>query len=470
MRCPALKLHLLCLGELAEEAMSAKTYADALRILSSLPVVSSNYFILAGADQGAIVTRFGNTSSADVWSLNSSSELSDGQPPWLRVQTNADHWVPYGDTYATHRRQHLLDMLTSGETPASKEHFKEAYFVSNALPGSQNRTTPEDTGAILRPTTIATIFLNPSSSETDLSEWYVWNETPKILPPREAERLWVYTTRTSINTSAIKGKAGEIYRVCHHIGRKDLEDVPADDETLVQEHGCKLFSAQAGEISFIPEEWVEGLDCRQMGSQPELGFFCVQVGYVHFESLKTSFQLAASFSKLFCSLSVATSHTRKTTMRFLFIVAFLVSQPMAFPEKAMVLMQSRLRGSKTTEVSIEDEDHQVVQPSMQVEAIPKLRFSDDDESCTTEGPNLNMDISRILLILAALSLAGAVRHRTSLADEAPTPEAMAACAKVKKVDCKHFKAKRHQVPPGYRCAWMKLCTLVQVAEVAAVWG
>mgnify|MGYP002803389442 FL=1 len=70
-----------------------------------------------------------------------------------------------------------------------------------------------------------------------------------------------YTTRTSINTSAIKGKAGEIYRVCHHIGRKDLEDVPADDETLVQEHGCKLFSAQAGEISFIPEEWVEGLDC-----------------------------------------------------------------------------------------------------------------------------------------------------------------------------------------------------------------
>ena len=34
----------------------------------------------------------------------------------------------------------------------------------------------------------------------------------------------------------------------------------------------------------------------------------------------------------------------------------------------------------------------------------------------------------------ALSLAGAVRHRTSLADEAPTPEAMAACAKVKKAE------------------------------------
>lgn len=50
VRCSAPKLHLR--GELAEEAMSARTYADALRILSSLPVVSSNYFILAGADQG----------------------------------------------------------------------------------------------------------------------------------------------------------------------------------------------------------------------------------------------------------------------------------------------------------------------------------------------------------------------------------------------------------------------------------
>jgi len=69
-----------------------------------------------------------------------------------------------------------------------------------------------------------------------------------------------YTTRTAINTSAMKGKTGEIYRICHHIGRKDLIDVPEEDASLVQEHGLKLFSAQAGEISHIGEEWMEGLD------------------------------------------------------------------------------------------------------------------------------------------------------------------------------------------------------------------
>ena len=41
-------------GEIAQEAMAAKSYDEALQILSSAPVVSSNYFILAGVDgQGA---------------------------------------------------------------------------------------------------------------------------------------------------------------------------------------------------------------------------------------------------------------------------------------------------------------------------------------------------------------------------------------------------------------------------------
>lgn len=70
-------------------------------------------------------------------------------------------------------------------------------------------------------------------------------------------------------------------------------------------------------------------------------------------------------------------------MRFLFIVAFLDSQLMAFAVEATVLMQSRLRGSKT---SISDEDPPVgTQSSVEVDALPALRFSDDDESCTTEG-------------------------------------------------------------------------------------
>jgi len=171
------------LGEIAEEAMAAKSYDEALQILSLAPVVSSNYFILAGVDgQGAVITRFGNSSSADVWSLDSSKVTSDGQPPWLRVQTNVDHWVPFGETYATHRRQHLVNMLTSSSGVPSKDQFLQAYFVSNALEGSENRTQPEDTGAILRPTTIATIILNPSE-QPDMRDWYIWNESAKILPP-----------------------------------------------------------------------------------------------------------------------------------------------------------------------------------------------------------------------------------------------------------------------------------------------
>lgn len=70
-------------------------------------------------------------------------------------------------------------------------------------------------------------------------------------------------------------------------------------------------------------------------------------------------------------------------MRFLFIVAFLDSQLMAFAVEATVLMQSRLRGSKT---SISDEDAPTAgTQSVEVDALPALRFSDDDESCTTEG-------------------------------------------------------------------------------------
>ncbi|CAJ1379890.1 unnamed protein product [Effrenium voratum] len=170
------------LGEIAEKAMGASSYEEALQILVSLPALSSNYFILAGAaGQGAIVTRFGNSSSADVWSLNSSKDLSDGQPSWLRVQTNIDHWVGFGKSYSTHRRQHMLDLMRT----ASRAQFEAAYFTSQALPGSETRTSPEDTGAILRPSTIATVFMDPNAEDVDLAQWHVWNATPRILPPKE---------------------------------------------------------------------------------------------------------------------------------------------------------------------------------------------------------------------------------------------------------------------------------------------
>ena len=85
-------------------------------------------------------------------------------------------------------------MLTSSSGIPSKDQFLQAFFVSNALEGSEYRTQPEDTGAILRPTTIATILLNPSE-QPDMRNWYIWNESAKILPPvRSSEQIasvWV---------------------------------------------------------------------------------------------------------------------------------------------------------------------------------------------------------------------------------------------------------------------------------------
>eukprot|EP00440_Ansanella_granifera_P070670 gb/GFBE01076691.1/.p1 GENE.gb/GFBE01076691.1/~~gb/GFBE01076691.1/.p1 ORF type:complete len:450 (+),score=74.84 gb/GFBE01076691.1/:1-1350(+) len=180
----------LLLGELAERAMGAESYEQALAILASSPSVSSNYFILAGAQgQGAIVTRFGNESAADVWSLGSAAEdWSDGQPPWLRVQTNVDHWVPMSSgAYATHRRQHAIDLLSkTGQHALSKETLLSVYLTTTASEGSENRTTPEDTGVILRPSTIATLVMDPSAPfqrDLDPEYWRIWSKTPTIAPP-----------------------------------------------------------------------------------------------------------------------------------------------------------------------------------------------------------------------------------------------------------------------------------------------
>jgi len=179
----------LLLGELGEQAMQAKSYGEALAILASRPSVSSNYFILAGIQgQGAVVTRYGNISSADVWGLDSSPDLSDGQPPWLRVQTNVDHWVPFASgAYATHRRQNAVDLLSSmGHGAVDRDKLLGVYLTSRARAGSENRSSPEDTGVILRPTTIATLVLEPSAleeAELDPRYWRIWAKSPIIAPP-----------------------------------------------------------------------------------------------------------------------------------------------------------------------------------------------------------------------------------------------------------------------------------------------
>jgi len=181
------------LGELAERAMQADTFDTALAVLVDKQDVSSNYFILAGAQgQGAIVTRFGNSSAADVWPLGEEgSDWSDGQPPWARVQTNVDHWVPMASgAYATHRRQHALELFTKmGQSSLSKETLLNVYLTTSARQGSQGRKTPEDTGVILRPSAIATLVMDPSTpqwSKPDADFWHVWAQTAKIQPPNNS--------------------------------------------------------------------------------------------------------------------------------------------------------------------------------------------------------------------------------------------------------------------------------------------
>lgn len=179
----------MLLGEVAERAMATESYASALAVLASTPAVSSNYFILAGAGgEGAVVTRFGNTSSVDVWALGSSPVVSDGQPSWMRVQTNVDHWVSFatGD-YATHRRQRAIDELSAtGATALDRDALMKVYLTDSAMRGSENRTRPEDTGVILRPTTIATVILDPAApweARPDPRYWRIWAESPAIGPP-----------------------------------------------------------------------------------------------------------------------------------------------------------------------------------------------------------------------------------------------------------------------------------------------
>lgn len=187
----------MLLGEVAAAAMAKQTYSEALIQLAVQPVLSSNYFILAGAGpwQGAIVTRFGNLSSADVWALGSSTfkepDTGSVQPGWMRVQTNVDHWEPLGP-YATHRRAHAVEMLQrKGQTAMGTSALWDVYLTNRPMNGSENRTEPEDTGVILRPTTIASLVMVPSKTDMEVR---IWAETPQILPPRsqaESENVFI---------------------------------------------------------------------------------------------------------------------------------------------------------------------------------------------------------------------------------------------------------------------------------------
>mmetsp|Transcript_115542 Transcript_115542/g.326617 ORF Transcript_115542/g.326617 Transcript_115542/m.326617 type:complete len:454 (+) Transcript_115542:52-1413(+) len=188
LQAPGSKL----LGEASMAAMAADDYEAALSRLASLPVVSSNYFVLAGArvGEGAIVTRYGNSSSADVWALGSGEV--DGQPSWMRVQTNVDHWVTYGSgAYATHRREHAIRLLSDiGEGNVTAKNLFGVYETASALDlTSLKRKEPEDTGAILRPSTIASLVMSPADSAGRSLGTCVWSSSPMIAPPSEVPAI-----------------------------------------------------------------------------------------------------------------------------------------------------------------------------------------------------------------------------------------------------------------------------------------
>lgn len=182
------------LGDLAMKAIKQDSYDEALKLLSSANVVSSNYFILAGAGkrQGAVITRYGNCSCdghscSDVWEVEpAGSSTSDGQKPWMRVQTNIDHNVSFeSQNYSTYRRQHVIDMLNNADHTITRQDMWNIYLTNTAFNTTSyvTRMRPEeDTGAVLRPTTIASFVMSPATKNQRFDA-RVWAKDPVIQNP-----------------------------------------------------------------------------------------------------------------------------------------------------------------------------------------------------------------------------------------------------------------------------------------------
>jgi len=106
-----------------------------------------------------------------------------------------------------------------------------------------------------------------------------------------------YTTRTAMNTAAMKGKTGEIYRICQKIGADDLDGLQPDDDRLVAKHGLNQFMAQPGENTFFPETLLEGTNCRCGLAMPQqrgkkAGFTKALSGLMSANNMKVSGALA----------------------------------------------------------------------------------------------------------------------------------------------------------------------------------
>jgi len=98
-----------------------------------------------------------------------------------------DHWVPLeSGAYATVRRQHAVELISGYGPSLTKDQLLQVYFTQQARAGGESRVEPEDTGVILRPTTIATLIMDPAAQweqAPDPRYWHIWAETPVIHPP-----------------------------------------------------------------------------------------------------------------------------------------------------------------------------------------------------------------------------------------------------------------------------------------------
>lgn len=163
-RAPAEQLRLLQEGRLPREGvlrkmMFSRSYSEAVEIASTALAMTSLYAIVSNgqnSSEGVVVTVMGNGSKADVWSLNDTNR----EDAWFLVQTNVDHWMSMSERNpSSHRREHVKAKLRQLGPQASTKELFEVLQDSSVFPEGN---TGRDDGRIFRPSTVASVLMEPS--------------------------------------------------------------------------------------------------------------------------------------------------------------------------------------------------------------------------------------------------------------------------------------------------------------------
>lgn len=96
-----------------EVLLATASFDEAVEQLSSLPVDSPLYFIVAGpdADQGAVITRSRDGLARSP--RNTSVTRLHGPQDWYRIQTNWDNWMPITQEQCRHTLEALPEEVTA---------------------------------------------------------------------------------------------------------------------------------------------------------------------------------------------------------------------------------------------------------------------------------------------------------------------------------------------------------------------